>query len=200
MSHASAISARPTPWSPATSSSFARRSRRSGGASSISAPIHPPPSGDQLSGVMSSLMHWSSVPSKNGSSRPEMHLDLVHDERVGEEALEEVERRGEEVRHPEVAHLAARAERVERLGDLLGVHEQVGPVELVEVDRLDPQPRERAVGARENVLGGEVVPPGRPSGSFGKRMPHFVAIVVALRSSGDSFRSSPWSVSHPPRA
>jgi hypothetical protein len=63
-----------------------------------------------------------------------------------------------------VADLALGPQRVERRGDGRGVHEVVGAVELVEVDRLDAEAAEGAFAGPEDVVGGKIVAGGGVGG------------------------------------
>ena len=85
-----------------------------------------------------------------------MDFDLVDDEGEGQGHLEGVEEGGDEVGDAEVADLALLEEGVEGGGDFVGVHEQVGTVELVDVDGVDVEAFEGFLAGPEDVFAGEV--------------------------------------------
>ena len=47
------------------------------------------------------------------------------------------------------------------LGNFFGVHEQVGAVQLIDVDGFDTEAFERAVAGLENMLGRKIIAVGR---------------------------------------
>lgn len=75
-----------------------------------------------------------------GAQVREADFHLIHEERKGQRVLQSGELRRPEVAHAELAHLALLPELVEGNADFVRVHQPVGPVKLIEVNRLHAQP------------------------------------------------------------
>ncbi len=92
------------------------------------------------------------------------HLDLVHAERERERGLKEGELGGTEVAHAELAHFAGLAEGIQSAGHLVGVHQVVGAMEVVQIDAIDAEPAEGGVALSKDVVAGKVVSGGGTRG------------------------------------
>ena len=100
------------------------------------------------------------MPSVKASSLGEANLDLVGDHRHGADGLDGGHQAGPAVAQAEETDLAGAFQLREGLGDLLGVGQEVGPVQEVKVHSLEAETAERSLASGDQVAGREV-PAGR---------------------------------------
>ena len=89
----------------------------------------------------------------------EAELKLVDEDAAGHIAAEQLNLRGVLIADAEEVHLARGLQAGERLGDLLRLHQGVGPVQQQRIQVFDAQALQRAVHCLEDVLAGRVVMP-----------------------------------------
>src|SRR5205807_8793006 len=87
----------------------------------------------------------------------EAEFDLVRDERHGAGGLQGGDLRGPEVAHAELAGLAGFLQLAEGLSDLRRVDEIIGPMQLIEVNRLHAEPFQGLFARPDDVFGAEIV-------------------------------------------
>ena len=101
----------------------------------------------------------------------------------------------------EVADFAGGLELRKRLGDLLGISQEIRPVQQVKVNRLDAQPSERLLAGVDDMRRREVVArrASRVAGRLAGRMPPLVTITTRSRMPETSLSASPRMRSASPR-
>ena len=142
----------------------ARRAARAGPAragrrhaAAPPSPSRPPASGLHDTGVMPRSRHWSSVPSSRQSSRAEVDLDLVDDQRHGAGALHHRDSSdGRKLLTPNSRTLPCRFSCVEGRRDLLRVGQVVGAVQHVQVEAVGAQAAQRLLARAHDVRAREV--------------------------------------------
>ena len=81
----------------------------------------------------------------------------MHEEWKRASALQRGELLRSEIAHAELTHLALLPELRERARDLRRIHQVVGPVQLININGLDAQPRQRLLAGLHDVFGGKIV-------------------------------------------